>query len=112
MNASTTTLKNFDDLSSCEQKLLRACQRICFGTLYGLGVSGGQPVFDPAPRMRRKLRLTEKSIHSQPKRGSFALKDKHRLLIELIRKMDCGVIEKIEVRDGLPELISIDSEVI
>ncbi|MFN3193862.1 MAG: hypothetical protein ACE361_25345 [Aureliella sp.] len=100
-----------DELSAPERRLLSACQQVRFGSLFGVVICDGQPVFDPAPRMRRNLRLNEKSIFPQPKPTSFALKDKHRLLIQVIRDMDSGTIDKIEVRDGLPEVICIESEV-
>ena len=107
----SASLATTEDLSPPERKLLSACQQVRFGSLFGLVISDGQPVFDPPPRMRRSLRLNEKSIFPQPKPTSFALKDKHRLLIQVIREMESGTIDKIEVRDGLPEVICIESEV-
>lgn len=98
------------ELTPAERKLLGYCQQTRFGSIFGLRIVGGQPTFDPAPRIRRSLRLSEKYVTSEPNTDSFALRDKHRLLFQVFRDMVHGTIAEIQVRNGLPESVSIEEE--
>ena len=101
-----------EELCESERRLLTVCQEIRFGSLIGLPICDGKPLFDPPPKMRYSMRLNENSISSKPKPTCFALKDKHRLLLHVIREMKHGVIARIDIRNGLPEEVCIESDVV
>ena len=103
--------RSTEELCESERRLFAVCQQIRFGSLFGLLVSDGKPSFNPPPKMRRSLRLNEKSVTPKPNPSGFALKDKHRLLLHVIREMRHGTIARIDVRNGLPEEVCIESEV-
>ena len=105
------TPRSTHELCESELRLLSVCQQIRFGSLFGLLVTDGKPSFNPPPKMRRSLKLNEKSLIPKPNSSGFALKDKHRLLLHVIREMRYGTIARIDVRNGLPEEVSIESEI-
>ncbi|MEM7557931.1 MAG: hypothetical protein AAF394_02285 [Planctomycetota bacterium] len=103
------SLHTTEDLTALEQKLVMACQQTRYGSICDLVIEQGQPAFDPAPRIRRSVRLNQKSILPEDRPTSFVLKEKHRLLFQLIREIESGKIERIDIRDGLPETVFVET---
>lgn len=89
-------------LSPRRRQLLEVIERYDFCRIENLEVRGGEPVFDPLPRLAEEIKLGAKSA-SRPK-----LKDDSSLpapMVELLERLHClgdGRVAVIETRHGLP----------
>jgi hypothetical protein len=88
------------------QALVRLCQKTNFGSIRGLGIKDGEPVFDPPPVMEIDLKLDG----DDPPRPEIDLKDFElsREVARLMDRLDGGnttEIKLIEVRAGIPRRI-------
>jgi hypothetical protein len=90
-------------LSAPRRRLLELMQSVNFGRVEGLLVRGGEPVFEPAPRVVREIKMGgENGPRPERNAGNFLLKDQ---AVELFRHLDHlrdGEIEVLEVKHGLP----------
>jgi hypothetical protein len=91
------------DLSPARQALVRLCQSANYAQIEQLQVKDCEPVFNPAPVVLLDLKLDSDEMP----RPELALTD-FTLTAEFCRLMDKldalkhGIIERIEVRAGLP----------
>jgi hypothetical protein len=90
-------------LSPQRRKLLELMQDLHFGRIDGLAVRGGEPQFDPAPRVIRQIKFGGEN-GPRGERGviDFALKAE---VIELFGHFDRvrdGTVEALEIQRGLP----------
>jgi hypothetical protein len=90
-------------LSAARRRLVELFQRINFGRVKNLTVRNGEPTFDPPPRVVTEVKFAaENGPRSERCAGDFALKAQ---VIELFAAFDSlgdGVIDVIEVKNGLP----------
>jgi hypothetical protein len=91
------------DLSPAQRRLVELLQRVNYGKVERLTVKGGQPCFDPPPRVSRTLKLGGQNgprpeVHS----GNFLLKRALADLFEQLALLGDGLVESIEVLGGLP----------
>ena len=78
-------------------------QALNFGRIEQLPIAGGEPVLDPPPKRTREIMFcAEKSIRPESSPDDFVLKAQVRELFDAITEIGDGVIERIEVRHGLP----------
>jgi len=90
-------------LSTNRQRLLKVMQVINFGRIEHLSVAGGEPAFHPPPKVTRELKFgAENGARPELSLGDFVLKAEVRELFDAIARIGDGVIERIEVRHGLP----------
>jgi hypothetical protein len=76
-------------------------QRLNFGQIVGLRVQGGQPLFDPPPRIVRDRKLlSEPSGRPTSSRDDFLLKQQVVELFGVFDQLGDGVIDEIEVKHG------------
>ncbi|MGA2882247.1 MAG: hypothetical protein ABSG13_25115 [Bryobacteraceae bacterium] len=91
------------ELSPARQALVRLCQSANYAQIEQLQVNDSEPVFNPAPVVLLDLKLDSDEMP----RPEMALTD-FMLTAEFCRLMDKldglkhGIIERIEVRAGLP----------
>ena len=91
------------ELSPARQALVRLCQSANYAQIEQLQVNDSEPVFNPAPVVLLDLKLDSDEMP----RPEMALTD-FMLTAEFCRLMDNldglkhGIIERIEVRAGLP----------
>jgi hypothetical protein len=97
-----------EQLSAGEKRLLKICQQIRYGTISELHVIDGKPTFDPSPRIWRSHRLSEKCLTFTKPCEDFVLKDKHQLLLQILRDLNHGIVAELLVRNGLPEIVNIE----
>jgi len=82
--------------------------KLGYGRIEELHVLRGEPDFDPPPRVYRDIRLGgESRPRYEPKSSSHELKSVVRDLFLELDQIDDGLVEWIEVRDGLPARIRI-----
>jgi len=105
LNSPTTK----SSLSEPQSRLVELLQNVNFGRIEGLHVRGGQPVFDPPPRVVQKLKMggdngprPEASMHD------FILKHQTIELLETIARIGDGQVLAIEVKNGLAFSIEIE----
>ena len=90
-------------LSVDSKHLIEFMQRIQFGRIESLHISGGQPVLDPLPRIVREIKFgSETSLGVQADRSNSVPKRQVHELLDLMREIENGVIDVLEIRHGLP----------
>ncbi len=100
-------------LSTPQQRLLEAMQKTNYGRIEGICVRGGQPVFDPLPRIVKDVKLGtgENGARSELDSGDFALKREHIELFEQLRRLGDGTIECLVIKGGLPFLLTLEQPI-
>ena len=92
-------------LSTGHRRLLKICQELNYGRIEGLVVhAGGEPSFDPPPRIIRDIKLGAADNGPRPELHAedFVLKREHIELFENLRRLGKGTIHSLEVKAGLP----------
>jgi len=96
-------------LTAAQTQLVELFQAVNFGRVEALQVSGGQPTFDPPPKVIQKLRIGgENGPRAEIGYGDFRLKHGVVELLELIGGMEQGEIRSIEIRFGLPCTVELE----
>ena len=93
----------FSQLSAPRQALVRLFQSIGFGYLQGLEIRTGEPVFNPAPVVFVEVKLD--AGDERPPEVSltdFELRSEVIRLTEQFDEVGDGLIERIDVRHGIP----------
>ncbi|NLY01553.1 MAG: hypothetical protein GXY83_36140 [Rhodopirellula sp.] len=94
---------NKSSLSPGRRRLLEMMQALNFGRIEQLAVAGGEPIFHPPPKVSRELKFgAENGPRPELSLDDFVLKAEVRALFDAITEIGDGVIERIEVRHGLP----------
>ena len=90
-------------LSPARRRLIELMQSINFGRLENLTVRGGEPTFDPPPRVVREVKFgAENGPRPESAVGDFKLKAQ---VVDLCREFDRlgdGTVLTLEVKHGLP----------
>ena len=96
------------DLSPSRQRLVALLGRVHFGRIEGLAVMNGEPMFDPAPRVTRTLKMNGVN-HPRPASlaPDFALRREVIELFEHLDQLGDGVVERIEIAHGMPLLAEV-----
>ena len=90
-------------LSPARQQLVELLQRINFGRVEGLEVRGGEPVFDPMPRVIREHKFcSENGPRPEAARADCRLKSQVTDLVHLLDEVGDGTIAVLSVKHGLP----------
>jgi len=93
----------FSQLSSARQALVRLCQRLNFGQIHHMRVQDGDPLFDPEPLVFIHVRLdTDNDPRLETQLKDFELRNEVVRLMASFDHIKNGVIERIDVRAGLP----------
>ena len=88
-------------------RLVRLMQSVGFGTIAGLHVAKGQPLFTPQPVITREIKLGGlSSDHPAMYQPDFYVKAQVVELFDLMIKIGTGVITVIDVRFGLPARVA------
>lgn len=96
-------------LSDAQSQLIELLQRLNFGRVEGLHVRGGEPVFDPAPRVVQKLKMGgENGPRPETTLGDFWLKQQTIELLQAIADLGEGEVLAIEIKHGLPFSVEIE----
>jgi len=100
----------FSDLSPPRQALVRLCQWLNFGQIQRMQVRDGNPVFAPVPFVRVDKNLNA-DVGARPEfhLEDFELRNEVRRLMDTIDELKNGVIERIDVRAGVPCRIIFES---
>lgn len=97
----------WNDLTPNERRLVRLMQRINFGRVQNLVILEGQPIFDPAPRTQRDHKFGgQNGARAEVSLDDYVLKKEVVELFRQLRKLGKGTIVNLEVRAGLPFLMT------
>ena len=84
-------------------------QRLNFGRIEDLIIRGGEPVFDPAPKVIQKVKIGgENGPRPEVTCEDFLLKKQTIELLETITDRREGKVLAIDVKHGLPFAVEIE----
>jgi len=99
------------DLSPAQRRLLELMQHIGFGHIERLAVRGGEPVFDPPPRVVRKVKIGgENGPRPEAVSTDFCLKREVLELFEHLAELVNGTVQRLEVKAGVPFSLEVEEE--
>jgi hypothetical protein len=91
------------------RRLLEAMQRLNFGKIENLEIRGGLPVFQPAPRIVRDVKIgAEDSARTEVENEDFLLKAPVIECFEHLKRLGNGRVALIEIRHGCPFRLLIE----
>jgi hypothetical protein len=100
----------FSHLSAFRQRLVRRCQAINYGYIQRLEVKNSEPIFKPETLVYAEIKLDgDDCARSEVGLADFALPDEILRLMAQLDEIQNGVIEKIEVRAGVPRRLVYSS---
>lgn len=96
----------FSELSPQRQMLIRLCQTTNFGSIRGMDIREGEPVFEPGPTLVVDLKL-DAGDPPRPELGlhDFQLAEEVVRLTEQLDHLATATIDCIEIRAGLPRRV-------
>ncbi len=96
-------------LTGDQAQLVKLMQALNFGRIEELGVRGGQPVFDPKPRVIQKVKIgADNAPRPEFLSADFRLKNGIVELLAMIERLRDGEVRSIEIRCGLPVSAEIE----
>jgi hypothetical protein len=99
-------------LSSSRRHLLELMQRYNFCRIENLEVRGGEPVFDPVPRITQDIKIGgENGPRPELDKDDFVLRAPVIELFEHLNHVGNGKIAVIEVKYGLPFKLTVEQTV-
>ena len=103
MATSNTIAWTNAELSAGRQQLVETMRVVKFGRIENCVIRDGEPVFDPAPRITRDIKLGSgrRPVH-RPDEDDFELKAQVVDLFEQLDLLGTGIIESLEIQHGLP----------
>jgi hypothetical protein len=94
------------DLSASRQDFIRRCQELDHGTIRGLEVHDGEPVFGPKTEVLHDLKLDgDEAPRPEQDLDDFVVCKEIRRLVSMLDAFRNGTIEHVEVRTGVPRRI-------
>lgn len=90
-------------MSSARQRLVTMAQNQVFGTIHDLSFRAGDPVFDPPPRIIRRVKLGgHNTARPQAVADNFTLKQEWVEFFAHLDVFENGAVLVIEITHGLP----------
>jgi hypothetical protein len=106
LRSSSYEARLFSHLSAQRQMLVRLCQKTNYGSIRGLDIWEGEPVFDRPPVVQVDLKLDA----DDPPRPEIVLSDfelSHQVLrlMERLDELVAATVELLEIRAGIPRRV-------
>src|SRR5690606_18650039 len=93
-------------LSPARQRLVEMAERLGFGTIFGLHYKLGEPIFDPHPRIVRRVKIgARRAVRSC---SNYILKAAWHELFSEFDRTRSGIVESLKVADGIPVLFDFE----
>jgi hypothetical protein len=103
----TNAQVHFSSLGQDSRRLVALMRRIGFGRIESLRVAGGQPVYDPPPRVIREVKLgAEPASQKHDDTADFTVKKAVADLLAELTSVGTATVA-IEVRHGLPHRLLV-----
>lgn len=105
-------MTNKMQLSRSRMKLIELMQLVNFGRMKQVHIRLGEPVFDPPPIVIQDLKICGNNhprleIHLR----DFTLKQAHVELFQHFDEIKNGIIDELEFRCGLPQMLKVNRAV-
>ncbi len=94
-------------LTRARERLVELAQELDFGQIEGLVVRNGDPVFTPPPCVMREVRMHSDEPRTRQCASDFNLKPEVIHLLAEMTTLGTGIIDRIDVKHGLPFRIHI-----
>lgn len=92
------------DLSLARRRLSEVFQRLGYGTVWNLPVEGGEPVLGRQLRMTRRLKFPgNNGACEKAELKDYVIKEELVSFFELLDRLGDGIVDEIEVTQGLPQ---------
>jgi hypothetical protein len=86
------------------------CQAVNWGSIEGLEVRHSEPVMDPFPVVVKDMKLDrDEGPRPELALADFGLSSEIARLMALLDELNCGTIRLIEVREGIPRRMLVES---
>ena len=93
----------FSEISEPRQAFIRPCQRMGFGKIFGLVVRNRDPILDPRTEVFLDVKLDSTEVpRPEQDLSDFVLCVEILRLFNSLAAMNNGIIERVEVRAGIP----------
>jgi hypothetical protein len=100
----------FTQVSPPRQALIRLCQTLNHGSIEGLKVEHGEPVFDPAPVVLKDVKLdSDEGPRPELALEDFVVSDEVLRLMNRLEEIKYGTVRRVEVRTGIPRRIVFEN---
>ncbi len=87
-------------------------QRLNFGRIEGLAIRGGEPQFQPPPRLVKDIKIGgENGPRPELTIEDFALKNAVIELFDHLSRIGDGTLESIEIKYGVPFKLVVEQAV-
>ncbi len=95
-------------LSESRRRLVETLSQLNHGRIEGLNIKGGEPVFDPLPRIIAKMKMGgESGPRPEAELPDCWLKEPVISLLEIVERLGDGEIQVIEVKYALPFTVEV-----
>lgn len=94
--------QRFSDLPAACQRLVRTAQQLGFGRIEHLVLARGVPAWQPAPRRVQELKLGPSGTMPSVRPADFELPQQWLDLFRQFARIRDGVVDRVEVQNGLP----------
>ena len=92
------------------QALVRLCQATNYGCIQGLEVRDSDPIFSPPPLVLVDIKLdSDEGPRPEIELTDFVLGDEVRRLMNRFYELKNALIDRIEVRAGVPRRVVFES---
>lgn len=99
-------------LTDSQARLVELMQWLNYGRIEFLHFRNGEPVFNPKPRVFRRFQFKGKNgPRPEAVQSDFELKNEVKALFAHMRARGDGVIENIDVHEGLPSGMTYEEDV-
>jgi len=102
---------NAASLPPARRRLVTLMQDVNFGRVEGLLVHGGEPVFNPPPRVLREFKPGgENGCRPEAQLRDFELKKEVVALLQYFSQVQNATVHSIEIRHGLPLKATVEED--
>lgn len=106
MGPATPRHRRFSQLSASRQALVRLCQATNYGQIHHLEIRDGDPLLSPPPLVLIDVKLDADEVpRPEIDLPDFELCNQLCRLMGQLQEITTGIIERIEVRAGIPRRI-------
>lgn len=101
------------ELSPERRQLIERMQTVNFGRIHQLQVRGGEPAFTPMTRVERQIKFGgENQPRPEAALADFELKGNVVELFESFERLGNGIIKQLEIKGGLPFVMTVEEQAV
>src|SRR5262252_1703786 len=105
----TTKTLRFSEVSGRRQQLIRSCQALNYGIIRCIRFEDGDPIPDSASALAEERLDLPEEPRPEIRLNDFKLCEEWRRLLARLDEVQNGIIERVEVRGGIPRRVLFES---